>query len=70
MTNNTASGTHLTSADALLVLDVRNGFLPGGGLGVEPGHTIIPIVNRIAAFLEVVMLTQDWHPPRPHLICG
>jgi nicotinamidase/pyrazinamidase len=62
MTSKTTSGIHLTSADALLVVDVQNGFLPGGGLGVEQGHTIIPIVNRIAALFEVVVLTQDWHP--------
>ena len=53
---------NLTNADALLVVDVQNGFLPGGGLGVENGHTIIPTINRIAEHFEVVVLTQDWHP--------
>ena len=53
---------NLTSADALLVVDVQNGFLPGGGLGVENGHTITPTINRIAEHFEVVVLTQDWHP--------
>jgi len=51
-----------TNACALLVVDVQNGFLPGGGLGVEDGHTIIPTINRMAEHFEVVVLTQDWHP--------
>jgi len=62
MTKKTASGIHLTNTDALLVVDIQNGFLPGGGLGIEQGHTIIPTINRVAAFFEVVVLTQDWHP--------
>jgi len=55
-----------TRADVLLVIDVQNGFLPGGGLAVEQGHTVIPVINRIAQKFEVVVLTQDWHP-REHI---
>ena len=51
-----------TRTDALLVVDIQNGFLPGGGLGVHEGHAIIPTVNRIAKHFDVVVLTQDWHP--------
>jgi nicotinamidase/pyrazinamidase len=46
----------------LLVVDVQNGFLPGGSLAVNDGDQVIPVINRIArAFVNVVM-TQDWHP--------
>ena len=51
-----------TRTDALLVVDIQNGFLPGGGLGVPGGHAIIPTVNRIAKRFDMVVLTQDWHP--------
>ncbi len=51
-----------TRTDALLVVDIQNGFLPGGGLGVPGGDAIIATVNRIAKRFDVVVLTQDWHP--------
>ena len=51
-----------TRTDVLLVVDIQNGFLPGGGLGVPDGDAIIPTVNRIANRFDVVVLTQDWHP--------
>lgn len=49
-------------ADVLLVIDVQNGFCPGGELPVEGGHEIVPLVNRIAKKFKHVVLTQDWHP--------
>ena len=54
--------SQLTKADALVVVDVQNGFLPGGGLAVTDGHSIIPLINRLARHFQVVVLTQDWHP--------
>jgi nicotinamidase/pyrazinamidase len=38
-------------ASALIVVDVQNGFLPGGSLAVKDGDQVIP-------------MTQDWHTPR------
>jgi nicotinamidase/pyrazinamidase len=52
--------------DVLLVIDVQNDFMPGGALAVPRGDEIVPIVNRLAAAFEHVVLTQDWHP-RDHL---
>jgi nicotinamidase/pyrazinamidase len=49
--------------DVLLVVDVQNGFVPGGALPVEDGHAVVPVVNRLARAFEHVVLTQDWHPP-------
>ncbi|RDU99302.1 bifunctional nicotinamidase/pyrazinamidase [Trinickia dinghuensis] len=48
--------------NVLLVVDVQNDFMPGGALAVPHGDEIVPIVNRLAAAFEHVVLTQDWHP--------
>ena len=48
--------------DALIVIDVQNDFCPGGALAVSGGDEIVPIVNRLIAEAENVVLTQDWHP--------
>lgn len=50
------------STDALLVVDVQNDFMPGGALAVARGNEVVPVVNRLAAGFEHVVLTQDWHP--------
>jgi nicotinamidase/pyrazinamidase len=49
-------------ASALLVIDVQNSFLPGGGLAVKDGDQVVPVINRIARSFANVVLTQDWHP--------
>jgi nicotinamidase/pyrazinamidase len=46
----------------LIVVDVQNDFMPGGALAVPKGDEVVPIINRIAARFENVVLTQDWHP--------
>jgi nicotinamidase/pyrazinamidase len=48
---------------ALLVIDVQNDFCPGGALAVPDGDAVVPLINRIAAGFETVVITQDWHPP-------
>jgi nicotinamidase/pyrazinamidase len=50
------------STEALVVIDVQNDFCPGGALAVADGDSIIPLVNRLIAGHEHVVLTQDWHP--------
>ena len=52
----------LTSADALIVIDVQNDFCPGGALAVAKGDRVVPLVNRIAPAFAVRVFTQDWHP--------
>lgn len=54
------------SEDVLLVVDMQNDFMPNGALAVPHGDEIVPIVNRLAAGFEHVVLTQDWHP-RDHV---
>lgn len=48
---------------ALLLIDIQNDFLPGGTLAVPDGAAIIPVVNQLQAQFELVVATQDWHPP-------
>jgi nicotinamidase/pyrazinamidase len=48
--------------ECLVVVDVQNDFMPGGALAVPKGDEILPLVNRLAARFENVVLTQDWHP--------
>ncbi|MGK7395598.1 MAG: bifunctional nicotinamidase/pyrazinamidase [Candidatus Cyclobacteriaceae bacterium M3_2C_046] len=49
--------------EALLLIDIQKDFLPGGSLAVEEGDQIIPIVNNLQEYFDVVVATQDWHPP-------
>jgi nicotinamidase/pyrazinamidase len=49
-------------ASVLLVVDVQNGFLPGGSLAVNDGGEVIPVINEIARRFGNVVMTQDWHP--------
>ena len=52
----------IRSDDALIVIDVQNDFCPGGALAVADGDAIVPLINRLTAAFDHVVLTQDWHP--------
>ena len=52
----------MNASAALLIVDAQYGFMPGGGLPVAGGDAIVPVVNRLAARFDNVILTQDWHP--------
>ena len=47
---------------ALVVVDVQNGFVAGGGLPVPRGAEVVEVINRIAPAFVNAVLTQDWHP--------
>jgi nicotinamidase/pyrazinamidase len=49
--------------NALIIVDVQNDFLPGGALAVPRGDQVIPVANRVSPTIELVLATQDWHPP-------
>ncbi|MGY3621509.1 bifunctional nicotinamidase/pyrazinamidase [Bradyrhizobium sp. USDA 10063] len=49
--------------DLLLIVDVQNDFCPGGALAVAEGDAVVPVINRLSARFDHVVLTQDWHPP-------
>lgn len=48
----------------LLLIDLQNGFCPGGNLAVQGGHEVIPIANRLMAEggYDLIVASQDWHP--------
>jgi len=48
---------------ALIIVDLQNDFLPGGALPVPHGDEIIPIANETQSYFDLVLATQDWHPP-------
>ncbi len=49
--------------EALIVIDVQNDFCEGGSLAVAGAASVVPLVNRLIARFDHVVLTQDWHPP-------
>ena len=48
---------------ALLIVDVQNDFLPGGALAVGEGDLVIPVINSLQEHFDLIIATQDWHPP-------
>ena len=50
------------SNTALIVVDVQNGFTPGGHLAVAGADQIIPVINQLADSFDNIVITQDWHP--------
>ena len=52
----------MSGTTALLVIDMQNDFCEGGALAVQGGASIVPVVNRLIAGHDNVILTQDWHP--------
>ena len=52
----------MSPAEALLVIDVQDDFLPGGALAVLDGDAVIAPINALTRKFRHVVLTQDWHP--------
>jgi nicotinamidase/pyrazinamidase len=53
-------------AEALLIIDYQNDFIPpDGALAVAQGDTIAGRINQLAADprFDLVVATRDWHPP-------
>ncbi len=48
---------------ALVMVDVQNDFCPGGALPVAEGDQVIPVINELQKRFDLVVATQDWHPP-------
>jgi nicotinamidase/pyrazinamidase len=59
-----AAGTIKPDAkSALIVVDVQNCFIDGGTLPVKGGAEVVPVINKLAASFENIVVTQDWHTP-------
>lgn len=48
---------------ALILVDVQNDFVPGGALPVPEGNLVVSVLNRLQDRFDLVVATQDWHPP-------
>jgi len=48
----------------LLIVDVQNDFCPGGALEVPKGDEVVSNINKLIPNFDVVVQTQDWHPPQ------
>jgi nicotinamidase/pyrazinamidase len=46
---------------ALIVVDVQNCFVDGGTLPVKGGAEVVPVINKLSAAFENIVVTQDWH---------
>ncbi len=53
----------MAGRDALIIVDIQNDFCPGGALAVPGGDRVVEVVNGLSGKFEVVVATQDWHPP-------
>jgi nicotinamidase/pyrazinamidase len=49
--------------NALIIVDVQNDFVPGGALAVPGGDAVVPLINCLQPRFDLVIATQDWHPP-------
>lgn len=47
----------------LILIDVQNDFMPGGALAVPEGDRIVGLINALQKKFDLVIATQDWHPP-------
>jgi nicotinamidase/pyrazinamidase len=48
---------------ALVLVDIQNDFCAGGALEVPDGDAVVIVANALAPRFELVVATQDWHPP-------
>lgn len=46
----------------LVIIDLQNDFLIGGSLAVPEGNSIIPIINQVQSYFDLIVATMDWHP--------
>jgi nicotinamidase/pyrazinamidase len=46
----------------LIIIDVQNDFMQGGSLEVPLGNMILPVINKVQRYFDLVVATQDWHP--------
>lgn len=49
---------------ALLLVDIQNGFCPGGNLAVTGGDEVVPVANALISGggYDLIVASQDWHP--------
>ncbi len=63
---------------ALFIVDVQVDFCPGGALPVPDGDKVVPVINDLMNYFDVILASKDWHPPKtkhfekwpPHCVAG
>ncbi len=50
--------------NALILVDIQNDFVQGGALAVKDGKRVLEVANAQIPQFELVVATQDWHPPK------
>ena len=64
---NLMSKLKISEKNALIIVDIQNDFMPTGALPIEGSDQIIDSINTIAQYFHqndnIIVLTQDWHPP-------
>ncbi|MFB6375059.1 MAG: nicotinamidase, partial [Bradymonadaceae bacterium] len=48
---------------ALILVDIQKDFMPDGPLPTHGGYAVVPVANRLMDQFDLVVATQDWHPP-------
>ncbi len=48
---------------ALIIVDLQYDFMPGGALAVADGDATVAVANRLMPHFDLVVATQDFHPP-------
>ena len=48
----------------LIIVDPQYDFMPGGSLEIAEGDQIVKPINAIQDKFDLVVATQDWHPPQ------
>ena len=48
---------------ALIIVDMQKDFMPGGPMGIQDADLLVPLHNRLIEKFELVLATNDWHPP-------
>jgi len=49
--------------NTLIIVGVQNDVIPGGPLAIAEGDAIVPVINQIQGGFDLIVATQDWHPP-------
>lgn len=47
----------------LLIVDLQNDFVEGGALPILGGRALIPRINRLQMYFDLIVASRDWHPP-------
>jgi len=52
-----------TGKSALIIVDMQYDFMPGGALATRGGDELPDLINRLQDGFDLIVATQDWHPP-------